>query len=193
MNQPEPRPGSGRRQLVLVVLVFLGPLLVAAWLYFGSGGWKPAGTSNHGALLEPIVNLGDALPGSALGEIAENAWLLVYARDRPCDDACENALIRLRQSRLMLGNDMSRVQRVFLHGPVAPDRVFIEEQHAGLITTRDRGLAELLERKRPAQLAPGGIYLIDPLTNLVMYFSPELEPREMVEDLKHLLELSRIG
>ena len=184
---------SGRRQLLLVLLVFLGPLVVAAWLYFGSGGWKPTGTSNHGTLLEPIVNLSDVLPGSALVELGNTSWLLVYSAGGPCDDACQNALVRLRQSRLMLGNEMSRVQRVFLHGPVAPDRVFVEEQHPGLITIRDRGLAELLERKRPAQIASGGIYLIDPLTNLVMYFSPELDPREMVEDLKHLLELSRIG
>jgi hypothetical protein len=40
---------------------------------------------------------------------------------------------------------------------------------------------------------PGGIYLIDPLANLVMYFPPDLGPRELVDDVKHLLRLSRIG
>ena len=34
---------------------------------------------------------------------------------------------------------------------------------------------------------------MDPLGNLVMYFEPETDPRDMVEDIKRLLKLSRIG
>ncbi|MGI9204997.1 MAG: hypothetical protein ACR2Q3_13365, partial [Woeseiaceae bacterium] len=63
----------------------------------------------------------------------------------------------------------------------------------GLITISDKGLAELLSARRPRDVPDGGIYLIDPLDNLIMYFSPAIEPGDMVDDLKHLLELSRIG
>jgi hypothetical protein len=35
--------------------------------------------------------------------------------------------------------------------------------------------------------------LIDPLGNLVMYFQPDLDPSQMVDDIKRLLKLSRIG
>jgi hypothetical protein len=58
---------------------------------------------------------------------------------------------------------------------------------------KDKGLRELLEKKRPMDLVSGGIYLFDPLANLVMYFPPDLDPRDMVDDIKHLLKLSRIG
>jgi hypothetical protein len=34
---------------------------------------------------------------------------------------------------------------------------------------------------------------VDPLGNLVMYFPPDLDLRDMVEDIQHLLDLSRIG
>jgi hypothetical protein len=51
----------------------------------------------------------------------------------------------------------------------------------------------LLDRKRPEGLAPGGYFLIDPLGNLVMYFSPDTDPSAMVEDIKRLLKQSRIG
>ena len=44
-----------------------------------------------------------------------------------------------------------------------------------------------------ATLDTGGYYLVDPLGNLVMYFQPDIDPQAMVEDIKHLLELSRIG
>jgi hypothetical protein len=40
---------------------------------------------------------------------------------------------------------------------------------------------------------PGGVYLIDPLGNLVMYFPPDLDPKDAVRDIKHLLKLSNIG
>jgi hypothetical protein len=63
----------------------------------------------------------------------------------------------------------------------------------GLITLRDNDFSDLLENKKPAELSDGGYYLVDPLGNLVMYFRPDIDPGDMVEDIKHLLELSRIG
>ena len=188
----EARKGSGRLQLLLIAIVFLGPLLVAAWMYFG-GNLAPEGRSNHGVLLEPIVNVGEALPGSALEPLYENTWLLVYADRAPCQDACRDRLLTQRQSRLMLGREMDRLTRVFLHGDTAPDTVFLAAEHAGLITIEDADAFDLLENKKPTTLAAGGFYLIDPLGNLVMYFEPGIDPYDMVDDIKHLLKLSRIG
>ena len=54
-------------------------------------------------------------------------------------------------------------------------------------------LSGLLTTKRPAELPDGGYYLVDPLGNLVMYFRPDMDPSEMVDDIKRLLKLSRIG
>jgi hypothetical protein len=93
----------------------------------------------------------------------------------------------------MLGKEMDRLVRVFLHGDTTPDTVFLADEHAGLITLKDSGVSDLLENKKPAELAAGGYYLVDPLGNLVMYFRPDIDPGDMVEDIKHLLELSRIG
>ncbi len=73
------------------------------------------------------------------------------------------------------------------------DKVRSSDDDPGLTTINNKGLAELLEGKRPREVPTGGIYLIDPLNNLIMYFSPELEPGDITDDLKHLLELSRIG
>lgn len=177
---------------MLIAVVFFGPLLVAAWMYYG-GHFTPQGRSNAGALLEPIVNIGDELSDSALLESAPDLWILLYADSAVCEKDCRKALYRQRQSRKMLGKEMSRVARVFLHGDAVPDTVFLEEQHEGLITLSEQGLEALLERKTPASLKPGGLYLFDPLGNLVMYFPPDLDPKAMVGDVKKLLKLSRIG
>ena len=191
MNEPARR--SGRLQLLLIAAVFIGPLLVAAWLYFQGGTLQPAGRTNHGALLEPIVNLQDALPESPIHAYNEQHWLFIYARQGTCDDACRDALYTTRQSWLMLGREMDRVRRIFLHGNGTPDTVFLEGEHEDLIAIEDRGLGALLNNKRPVDLPADGYYLIDPLGNLVMYFEPALDPADMVDDIKRLLKLSRIG
>lgn len=88
---------------------------------------------------------------------------------------------------------MGRVVRVFLHGDSPPDKVLLEGEHPGPQTINDKGLRDLLEERRPGNVVPDGIYLLDPHANLVMYFPPELDPRHVVDDVKHLLKLSRIG
>jgi hypothetical protein len=186
-------PGKGRVQLLLIAAVFLGPLVVAAWMYYGGQGVAPEGRTNHGALLDPIVQLTDELPGSKLHEHNDGYWVLLYANAGPCDEGCEYSLYTLRQSRLMLGKEMDRLVRVFLHGDTPPDTVLLADEHQGLVTLQDSALTELLDNNQPTALDAGGYYLVDPLGNLVMYFPPDIDPQAMVEDIKHLLEFSRIG
>ena len=189
-----PDPKKGRLQLSLIAVVFLGPLLIAALLYFQGSALQPAGRSNHGALLEPYINVRKELSDSLISEQYDGtSWLLLYTNRASCDDQCRSALYTLRQSRMMLGKEMERLQRVFLRGVTAPDTVFIAKEHQGLIMAEDSRLTGLLINKRPADLPAGGYFLIDPLGNLVMYFRPDLDPADMVDDIKHLLRLSRIG
>ena len=117
----------------------------------------------------------------------------MYAEDGDCDESCQKSLYTLRQSRLMLGKEMDRLERVFLHGAERPDTLLDAEEHRGLVALHDTALQAVLEEKRPESLPAGGIYLIDPHGNLVLYFSPDVEPRDMVDDIKRLLKLSRIG
>ena len=184
---------KGRVQFLLIAAIFLGPLAIAAWMYFSQSSLIPEGRTNHGTLLQPIVRLADALPDSGLLDVGEGRWRLLYANRGECGEPCQYSLYTLRQSRLMLGKEMDRLVRVFLHGDTPLDTVLLAEQHEGLATLQDDRLGELLDGKRPEGLAPGGYFLVDPLGNLVMYFSPDTDPGAMVEDIKRLLKQSRIG
>jgi hypothetical protein len=189
----ETRKKGGRLQLSVIAAVFFGPLLFAAWLYYKGELIQPVARTNSGALLEPIANLADAVPESALFGSGDPAWRLLYLNAGRCAEDCVTALYTIRQSRKMLGREMDRVQRIFLHGETAPDTVFLDTEHPGLVTLQDSGLAAFLRQKKPAALTDGGYYLIDPNNNLVMYFDPKLDPAEMVDDIKRLLRLSKIG
>lgn len=183
---------GGKLQLLLISLVFAVPLLLATAMY-SFDLWQPAGRTNHGVILQPIINLHDEVPASPLWSGESAQWLMIYASNENCADACREELLRLRQTRLMLANEMSRVSRIFLHGNSPPDRVFLDKYHAGLTTITDPELRQLLDAGLPRQLRSGGIFLVDPLGNLIMYFTPDVDPGDMVDDLKHLLDLSRIG
>jgi hypothetical protein len=183
---------SARSQLLFISAIFFGPLILAAWMYYG-GHFTREASSNHGALLEPISNLLQELPDSELLQQGHGMWLLLYPNASSCEQACQDALYTMRQGRLMLGKEQDRLLRGFLHGDALPDKVFIANEHQGLITTQDASLSSLLTNKKPTELPDGGYYLVDPLGNLVMYFRPDMNPSEMVDDIKHLLRLSRIG
>lgn len=186
----------GRTKLLLLGLTFLAPLIAAAWLYLTGSSLTPRGRTNSGDLLEPVINLEDET-GESIERLTGGAsgarWVLIYANAAPCLDTCRDALYRMRQARLMLGNDMNRLVRLFLHGENPPDTVWLNEQHAGLTTIRNEALISVLQQYRPDENGSGGLYLVDPLGNLVMHFANELDARRMVDDIEHLLELSRIG
>jgi len=188
----EAKQGRGRVQFLLIAAIFLGPLALAAWMYF-AGALTPEGRTNNGVLLEPIVNVVETLPASPLNAHNDGHWVLLYANEGACDETCRYAVYTLRQARRMLGDDMDRVVRVFLHGDTAPDRVWLAEEHEGLVTLQDPALGSLLNEARPANLPGGGFYLLDPIGNLVLYFRPEIDPQAMNKDIEHLLKLSRIG
>jgi len=119
-----PQQSRSRLQLALIALVFLGPLGIATWLY--TQGTSPSGRTNHGVLLEPIVSVSEQLSG-----VPQRSWVLLYRNPGECADACREALYTSRQARLMLGKEMDRVQRVFLHGESSPDTVFLADEHPG--------------------------------------------------------------
>lgn len=183
---------SIRVQLSLIAVVFLGPLLVAAFMYY-SGALQPAGRTNHGVLLRPIVNAAKALPDSPALKLASDHWMLIYVNEGPCGIECRELLYKMRQSRRMLGKESRRLTRIFLHDDSPTDTVFLANEHAGLVDLQDRRLAALLKNKKPAELPDDGYYLIDPIGNLVMYFEPATDPGDMVEDIQRLLKLSHIG
>lgn len=193
MNDGPDKKRSGRLQLLLVALIFILPLAAASWMYYSGSAPRPQATTNHGVLLTPIQNVNELLGETGFTRAIADHWALVYVYTAPCADACRDALYKLRQSRLMLGNDMNRVVRVMLHGSEAPDTLLLTEEHAGLIALQESAADRLLDQAYPVADDFGGYYLIDPLGNLVLYFPTEITPRNLVDDIEHLLKLSSIG
>jgi hypothetical protein len=192
---------NGRRsrwQLLLLFVLFFGPLAIAWVLYYGDGDWRPEGRSNHGVLIEPPT----PLPETALvlsdgsesrPDLLRHVWTLLYIDDGECFESCEEALYRSRQVKIALGKESDRVQRVYLYGSDSVDRT---DEHRDLIAA-DAGspgaLGLIAAFPAGAQPDADNIYLVDPLGNLMMRFPLEDDARGLLLDLKKLLKLSRIG
>jgi cytochrome oxidase Cu insertion factor (SCO1/SenC/PrrC family) len=189
------------RTVWLLVAMFFAPLLIAFILYYGVEGWRPAGGTNHGELITPARPLpAPALTSAADGplepQFLRGKWTLVYIGDGQCDARCREALTLMRQTRLALNDDLTRVQRVFLATGQCCDHRYLDAEHRGLITARAEGeaAAALLQYFPGAENGGSGrIYIVDPLGNLMMSYAPDAPPKGLFEDLKTLLKLSHIG
>jgi hypothetical protein len=183
------------RMLALLAALFFLPLLLSFVLYYGSS-WRPATRVNHGELIipaRPLPQVGlPRVQGTWSGFTGK--WSLVYVGEGICDERCRAALTLVRQTRLGLNNEMTRVQRVFLATSRCCDKTYLEEQHPGLIVL-DAGApaAAPLLLAFPASATPEYVFVVDPLGNLMMRYDAHENPHGLLQDLQKLLRLSHIG
>jgi hypothetical protein len=175
------------RMLGVLAGLFLLPLLAAFWMYYGTA-WRPAGRVNHGELIIPVR------PLPASGQLFHGKWSLVYIGDGQCDDECRTSLYVMRQTRLSLNNEMTRVERVFLATSSCCAREFLSSEHPGLQVVDATGSStEALLRVFPTEQRRESLFVVDPLGNLMMRFDVRQNPKGLLTDLKKLLTLSHIG
>jgi hypothetical protein len=180
------------RTVALLAALFLIPLLLAFLMYYADA-WRPAGRTNYGELILPARTLPRV---SALYSASTftHTWSLVYIGAGACEDACQNALFVMRQTRLTLNNDMHRVQQVFLATASMPAKESLAREHAGLIVINATGdAAPRLLNEFPAPDRANAIFIVDPLGNLMERFDARSNPRGLHDDLTKLLKLSHIG
>lgn len=202
-NSLQPR---SRRALWLLAALFFVPLVVAFVLYYALPHWRPASSTSHGDLVTPARPL-PALP-FRVAEIGrepivdphfwQGKWSLMYTGPAACNERCQQALVDMRQVRLALNQDMSRVQRVFVPvGECCDEDTFAE--HEGLLIAQlppaelPRFYAQLPVYEDGPPDEAGRIYVVDPLGNLMMSYSATAPAAGMLKDLKKLLKLSHIG
>jgi len=187
----------GRRIFLIVAAVFLVPVAVAFTLYYGKL-WHPANSSSKGELINParpLIVAGlrhpDGTPASP--EVLSGKWTLIYIGDGRCDEACRNALVFGRQSRLALNNEMTRVQRVLLATANCCDQEYFSREQEGLIaldaSSKEASalLAQFPEEREHS------LFIVDPLGNLMMRHDASHTTQDLLSDLKKLLKLSHIG
>lgn len=194
-GEPDPAATGARRWRIplVLLLLFLGPLVLAWILYFGSPGLRPHDTVNHGELVEPPVLLPAFEHNGAT--LLRDTWTLVHIDAGGCRTLCRGALRDSRQVRLALGRRSDRLRRLLLLADVDGAGPDLAGEHPDLVVVSLATQADLLEAFASRDLAhePGRIYLVDPLGNLMMTYPPDADAGGLLDDLERLLRLSHIG
>jgi hypothetical protein len=181
-----PQRRRGRWQLVLILLMVIGPMILATGMY-KLQFWVPEGRSYHGELI------GNGQSRAELGVQAdEDRWQMLVTAPQDCSVDCQQLVYLARQIQVGLGRDASRASHALAAGqPLSADyeaklkREYPQLQRYPLdLSTYTKNV----QGKGTAQL-----WIIDPHGNLVLRYDPTVKGKDLLNDLRHLLKLSNIG
>jgi cytochrome oxidase Cu insertion factor (SCO1/SenC/PrrC family) len=177
-----------RAVLVTLFVLAIAPVAASYLLYYAVRDDGPWATSNRGDLLDGGVSarsLRAVSPASVSAATIDGHWWLLLVADGRCEMACVDAADRLRTVHVLLNKDASRLRRgLLVRDPVDGDGGF-----AALAATDD-GLARLDGTFAGIR---SGIYLIDPLGNVVLHYDYAAAGKPVLDDVKKLLKVSQIG
>lgn len=176
-------PRTDPRLQFLVIVGISVVSLTGAWLLYQQARdgalW---GTTNHGAFVDPPLTVADlaiVVDDSRMPFESANWWLWVVPQG-PCEQDCQQALHQLRQLHVLLNRDAARVRRGLLTSDGVASHIAEQYPRLQLLS----GNLDALER---------GIYIVDPLGNLVFHYAMSDAGEPVLNDLKRLLKVSQIG
>jgi hypothetical protein len=171
-----------RTQLVVIVLIAVASLSGSYGFFYWVRGGSVWGTTNYGEFVTPPVQVADLRVTDVAGArfVRGDTWWLWVVVDAGCSAPCERALHQLRQLHVLLNRDAPRVRRAL-----------VSVGHQDLQASQDvyPGLAHLVV----AGPLRNGVFIVDPIGNLVLWYPFADAGKPVLEDLRRLLKLSQIG
>ena len=196
MELSESRPAIRTDLFKLLALFAVAgvPVILAMVMYIGKIG-VPTERTNHGHLVLPPLDAGTLVDVDASLETPD-PWTLVTFGSGACDEVCQQSLYKIRQVNIALGRDANRVRHMLLAMPDNaaslstltgdyPNLVIRQVEPARLET-----LLQPLDALRPQRF---DLYIVDPLGNLMMHYPASQSGNDILDDLKKLLRVSKIG
>lgn len=196
-------PKRSNRTLWILVAVCAFPYL-GGWFYYQNRDMLPLPpTTNYGTLVSPVRAVGElpleSLNGATFNTVdLRGSWVLVTVADSACSERCQKNLYFLRQVRQAMGNERRRVERLLVlteTSQLAALQPHLAE-HVGMRIAV--GAADAIQHlqtvlQNPNPVAQDGLYIIDPLGNVMMSYPPDFNGELIIKDLRRLLKVSQVG
>lgn len=197
---------KNRRSLILMVLVFLMPMLVAWFVLKNIDTLQPKESTNFGELVQPAKPLNEfslikGVDEKFTLEQIKGMWNIFYFSASDCNQICKDTLSKIHQARLGQGKEMRRVKLNYINidgGPlVEAAQQYVDTMkeintiHGDAVEVKN--IISQFEAVGKSPHDPGRIFLIDPLGNIMMTYTQEFVVRDLLKDMERLLKYSQIG
>jgi cytochrome oxidase Cu insertion factor (SCO1/SenC/PrrC family) len=192
-------PGSGRKILIILAVIFVLPFTVAATMHLLHV--KPGGRS-YGDLVNPPRGLKFPVLHSVQGKLFgaeqwQKKWNVVTVDAAGCAEACQAQVYTLRQVHASLGKEAQRVQRVLLIPTEVKGQTLLDLQKKYpdliILAGADTETVAFANEFNLSGQSTEDVYLVDPLGNLMMIYSKNKDPKGLRSDLTRLLKNSWAG
>ena len=187
---------------ITAFLIFLTPIIVitvsTVWYYSGYG---PEEKVNYGRLLSEPIDVGTLdleLDYQNLNvDSMERKWMLVHFINDACLESCADLIYVARQVNVLLARQQTRVKR-YIAAPlkVKPklENFFTTYQDLNFIEIKDQSKTVREFKKSGIDpFAQPNMFVIDPIGNIILHYSGEVDGKKLLADLKKLLGASKIG
>lgn len=200
---------SSKRTFLILIAVFVTPIVLGTLFFFNMEKFGISRDSvNYGTLITPAFPAkveGLVLSGKSavFGETLSKKWTMLYIAPDKCDQSCLDRLLLIKRVRLLMNEQMRRVRTVVVTAN--------EEANKSLMVATKKGNSDLVYAHLAADQTDNKtitspflnqfphreklpVYLLDPLGNLMMYYSQEdPDAKKMIRDMLRLLKYSRLG
>ena len=187
---------------ITALLIFLTPIIVitvsTVWYYSGYG---PEEKVNYGRLLSEPIDVGTLdleLDYQNLNvDSMERKWMLVHFVNDACLESCADLIYVARQVNVLLARQQTRVKR-YIAAPIEVkpklENFFTTYQDLNFIEVKDQSTTIREFKKNGIDpFAQPNMFVIDPIGNIILHYSGEVDGKKLLADLKKLLGASKIG
>lgn len=186
----ESKAGGNRKTLILLVVVFVLPVVLAKIAL--DQDFFNRGATNKGELIQPTLNVNPLLAEQP------QKWRVVYVVPSDCDKACQNAIYSIQQIDLALGKESGRANATLIMTPDSDqgiDELIAQDQRTEVLNNTQENVNEVFQ-----SVGVNGIFLVDTMNNAMLRYDLQadqelaiMQSRDVLSDLKKMLKLSRIG
>jgi len=201
--QNETQPKRSRTTLWVMIILFGLPYIAAIYFYYFVDRSELGDTSNYGTLISPVrqvedINLQTLNDSDFKLSDLKGSWILVSIGKSSCAESCQQNLYKMRQIRKAVGEDRSRINRVFLLSDTSEIDSFKtllpDYQGMHVIKPSNETYQQFITNFSIAgEATEDGIFIIDPLGNYMMAYPKDADAEKILKDVRRLLKVSKIG
>src|SRR5690606_2457976 len=195
MTASHPNKPRGQLKLLGIIAIVVGPIFIA-WLMVKLQIGIPQTQSNQSSIVEPALAVTDwHLPLEPIGYGAP--WRLLVTAPAGCDDACLKLVHEARQIHVATGREADRVEHVLaLAAPLTQEQTERMQQDFPKLKQVPLPVHDYqrsLEARHADWQDGPQLWVIDPLGRVVLHRDADNPGKHLLDDLRRLLKLSKIG